>query len=529
MEAEMGWLACRKCRGLVNTRAGNGECALDKGLHDIMFSADYRAVWNEFPNDVQRGWGWCSKCSRLACRFVSPGVCTDGAGHEFPEFSAELAVPFGPHASDDYEAGWAWCNRCQCLVDTRFGASACFAGGNHDHGGSLDYWAPVVRVGVQSWWQWCGRCQGLMRAGCGVCHDGQPHLEGAHGYTLTYGVAPERTQPGWRACVKCAVLTFGGNGDRPCYAGGAHELSGDLVYSVPIEVTPDAAQPGWRWCNKCGLLSLAQAAVGPCPTGGSHDHGGSGAYAVMTEFPAGGQPGWRRCATCDAVTFTQLGNGACRDGSPHDVGTGRSYYVPIYGGADEGESGWRLCRRCQVLFYSREGRGVCVTGGPHDPLDSPLYVGPTAASSDRVEPGWRRCAFCREMAFEGGGGRCVSGGPHDFSASPAHILAVGPDPEEQKVPPAPAGPQLVVTESAERIAVDGTGFGADASVELLIIHSGTTTTTSLTADGSGAFRHTVEPVVADPAGGSLIARPRDGRPATKRLREFVPALPGGGT
>jgi hypothetical protein len=528
MEAETGWLACRKCRALLNTRAGNGECPQDHGMHDIMFSADYRVIWTEFPDNVQRGWGWCGKCSRLACRFVSPGACNDGGGHEFPEFSAELGVPFGPHDAGDYEAGWKWCNKCQCLIDTRFGPTVCYAGGNHDHGGSFEYWAPIVRVGVQSWWQWCERCLGLVRAGCGGCHTGEPHIPAAHSYTLAFGAEPAGTQPGWRACVKCAVLTFGGNGDGACYRGGTHDLSGALSYSVPNDTVPDGAQPGWRWCNRCGVLSLAQAAVGPCAAGGSHDHGGSGAYAVMTEFPDGGQPGWRRCTTCAAVTFTQLGDGVCLDGTAHDLAA-KPYYVPVFGGAFEGETGWRLCRRCRVLFDAREGRGVCpVGGGPHDPLDSPLYVGPTAAPGDRTEAGWRRCAFCRELALESGGGRCVSGGPHDFSGSAAYVLGVGPDPEEQKPPPTPAGPQLAVTESAERIAVDGTGFGADASIEILIVHSGTTTTARLTADGAGTFRHTVEPVVANPAGGSVIARPKDGRPATKRLREFVPAPTGGG-
>lgn len=525
MQWESGFLFCRTCLGLVDTRAGNGGC-VGQALHDIMSSAEYKvASFGGFPADTQGGWAWCQKCSKLVCRFLGPGVCHDGAGHEFTDepVSMELGVPFGPHDVAEYEPEWRWCNRCQSLFrpDPARGADACFAGGAHDQGGSWELWARIVRVEVQTWWNWCPRCQGLARAG--VCHDGDAHGGGPQSYGPVFGVAPPGSQDGWRMCVKCGLMTYRDNGGGPCFGGGTHDLSGGYTYSIPIDTLPDGGQPGWRWCNRCGVLSLAQPTVGPCAAGGVHDNGGSGAYRVVVESVDNGQPGWRRCARCDGMVFTRLTPGVCLDGAAHDVASGPWHSVPIYGEAVEAPAGWRQCRTCRTLYYSYDGPGVCLIGAPHDPTDSAMYVVPVTPPSDRSQDGWRRCAHCRQLAFEGGGGRCVSGRPHDFAGSLAYVLATRPDPADaERPPPAPAGPRLVVAESAERIVFDGTGFAADGAVDLLILHSGQTTTVALTADGAGAFRHVAEPVEANPAGGSAVARQKGGGIATARLTQFVP-------
>jgi hypothetical protein len=535
MEATPGWGACRRCQGLVNLNSGQRNCF--EGVHNTVFSAEYRAIglrWPEtqWPDNVQRGWGVCNRCSRLVFRSATPGVCYDGAAHEFDEFSGEYGVPFGPDVPET-EPGWRWCSRCQCLTDNKNAVkSQCFAGGDHDFSGSLDYAASFISVGLQGWWEWCIKCQGLVQSPpwVGVCHDGSAHVAAGFSafYVLPYGVVPEGALGGWRLCEKCGLLA---HVHKPgvCYAGGAHddswmEFSNALVYSVLRDTAPYGAQPGWRRCGKCQSLSYGEFEIGPCPAGGTHDHSTSGVYSLFQSSDANGQPGWRRCAKCNGLGFIQLSPGVCRDGAPHDFTDSLAYSIPSEVVPSGAESSWRLCSRCQVLVYGGGSHGICVDGAPHDLNDSVLYGVPVDFPPEGAEAGWRRCARCQELAFNGSGvpdGVCADGAPHDFTDSPAYSIAAKAPPVEE--PEQPAGPAIAVTESAASIVVDGSGFKSGSSVELSFVAGAARAVELASADDQGGFQHIVASVVPRAEGGLVLARQDDGALATGRLHSFVPA------
>ncbi len=524
MGLEIGWRSCRRCQGLISLRVPPGTC-LDGGMHDFMYGAEYRAVRDEFPGDVQRAWGPCVRCARLVCRFMEPGVCHDGNVHEFAEFGSEYGVNFGPDVGEN-EPGWRWCNRCQCLNDAKNPSQRCFAGDSHDFTGSVEYSVSVIRSGLQTEWMWCNRCQGVVHGwGEGVCHEREPHqFDGVTVYALAYGVVPEGSQPGWRLCTKCAGLAAGGD-IGACYAGDAHDFSSALTYSIVVDVVPRGAQPGWRWCSKCQMMSFSQFSLGPCPAGGSHDPSTSAAYSLFPESLFDGQPGWRRCGTCQAMTFTQLTLGVCRDRAPHDVSASGWYTVPYVVVPDGSESRWRRCSRCQLLTFTGGGaRGICFDGGLHDVTDSQLHGVPIEFAPEGAQPGWRRCARCQGLVFSPGDfaeGVCVDGAAHDVTGSPAYEVAHRP--AEPSSPPADDQPGLTLTENAEAITVVGTGFGAGRPVQLSFIQGARTVKVEVVVDADGAFRHVVAEVVGSEAGASVVSHEEGGVTATARLRSFVPA------
>jgi hypothetical protein len=522
VQQQTGWRSCRQCQGLISINIGAGTC-LDNTMHDFMAGPELRAVTGDvFPDEVQRHWGLCIRCARLVF-VVVPGVCWDGAVHEFAEFDAEYGVAFGP-APEGTQPGWRSCGRCQCLSDANNPSHRCFAGGDHDFTGSFEYAVPIVQVGLQGWWQWCSKCQGVTLASGGRCHDGEPHQAGGvDNYNLVFGTTPPGHQEGWRLCTKCNQLCFGGD-PGVCWAGGEHDHTGALTYSIAHDAVPDGAQPGWRWCSKCQLLSYTGFSVGPCPAGDLHDQSSSGAYGLMVESLVDGQPGWRRCGKCNAMTFTQLGLGACRDGSAHDVSASALYRVPNVVVPIGAESSWRLCGRCHSLVFGGVESGeVCVDGAEHVVVDSPVYGVHTEFAPEGAEAGWRRCNRCQELAFDddgtGSGGICFAAGTHDFTGSPAYLVAV----HEPAGPAAPVGARLALTESAESIVVDGTGFTPGATVALTFSAVGSAATTaSAPVDDQGGFRHTTTDVVPTQVDCLVLAQEEGGRSATGRLRSFAP-------
>ncbi len=524
MQAQLGWRSCCRCQGLVNIDTpGNREC-FDQQMHDFTYGAEYRALWSEFPENVQQGWHVCTRCARLV--FGTAGICCDGSAHQIDEFSPVYGVPFGP-SPEGTQPGWRSCRRCQCLCDVTNPGRRCFVGGNHDFAGSFEYSVPRIGSGLQEWWLWCSNCQGFFQGqGTGRCHDGEVHSwGGVDTYSLAYGVAPEGTQTAWRLCTKCSLLAFEGIGSTgTCYTsegGGGHDFSSALTYSIPF-TEHVGAQPGWRWCSKCQLLSYTKFGPAPCPAGETHDHSASGAYSIFPSTLLNGQPGWRGCSKCNAMTFTQLSGGLCRDGSPHDVSTGERYTLPIDIVPDGAESSWRCCSRCQTLVRPVDHAGICADGGPHEVVDSRLYGVPTEVVPEGAQAGWRRCTRCQELAFNGSGvpdGLCAGGVAHDFTGSPAYSVAVLPT-----APPLPpAGPRLSLTESEQAIVVGGSGFPAKGGVELSFIVGAGSVKAAVAADDQGAVRHVVDQVVARPAGGLVIAVSASGAKASGRLKSFVPA------
>lgn len=514
---QSGWRSCRHCQGLVSTRVGS--MCLDEKVHEFGSGADYRAVWIDFPENAQRGWGVCIRCGRLVCRFMGGGVCYDRAAHEFDELSGEYGVHLGP-SPDGTQAGWRWCSRCQCLCDANNPSHRCFAEGDHDFSGSGEYSVPIVPRGLRGEWKWCNKCQGLFQE-AGVCHDGEPHQQaGFDAYFLTYGVTPEGAQSGWRLCTKCSLLGFSEAPTSACYAEGAHEFSTTLTYSILKDTSPNDAQPGWRLCGKCGSMNYGHVTA-PCPAGGTHEEGDS-PYSIFPEQLNGGQPGWRACGKCRAMNFSQLSPGVCRDGFPHDLSASNSYSIPWGEAPIGGESSWRHCSRCEGLASQAGPGGVCFDGGPHDLLDSSLYGLPIEFPPDGAEAGWRRCTRCQQLAFEGSNGEpgiCVGGNPHDFGGSPAYSIAV----ERTISPPPVSEPQLELTESEASIVVDGAGFTAKASIEVSFVAGASSIKVPVTADEQGHFQYTVDQVIAREKGGVVTAAEKDGGLASARLRSFVPA------
>jgi hypothetical protein len=535
LQAQTGWFACRRCQGLISSHVSGDAIwsCLDGAMHDFAFGAQYRAVWSEFPENVQPGWGTCVRCARLAFRHIQ-GRCHDGAPHEFAEGAPDLGVPVGP-GFEGTEPGWWSCLTCQCLCDIKNPERRCFAGGVHDFTNTWEYAVPVVGSGLQGWWQWCRRCDGLVLSSTSRCRDGNTHDPGgADTYGLPYGVVPEGSQPGWRACVKCGMLVFAGGPASACYAGDVHDLSGALDYSVALGPAPSGAIPGWRHCAKCQTLSFAPFSTGGCPAGGEHDYRESAEYSVFPEWLDEGQPGWRRCGRCDAMTFAQLSHGLCPDGQPHDVSASGAYRVPMGDISTGTESSWRRCSSCQVLVH---GPGVCVGGWPHDVVDSPHHGVPLEPPPEGAERGWRRCRHCQELALETeAGGLCTGGGAHEFAGSPAYSVPVEtPAPAEvvaptgevtaptgEVVPATPTRPRLKIAESATAIAVDGTGFDAAGAVKLGFVAGAASVKADLVADDHGAFQHVVSEVGASAGPVSVVARDANDV-ATGRLRSFAPA------
>jgi len=120
---------------------------------------------------------------------------------------------------------------------------------------------------------------------------------------------------------------------------------------------------------------------------------------------------------------------------------------------------------------------------------------------------------------------CHAGGPHDFTGSAEYSVAVAVRHVEQPEPVVVTGPRLSVTESAEAIDVDGTGFSPGEDIVVSFIQGPKSKVVRVVVDDQGRFHHVEEDVVQDESGGSVIAREEVGGVATARLKTFFPVAP----
>jgi Polyglycine hydrolase-like, structural repeat len=155
-------------------------------------------------------------------------------------------------------------------------------------------WVDVdSETGGRSGFFTCVKCQALyLRAsGAGICPKGGAHdafvSPGVLGvdFSVVHDHPLGHTQSGWRHCLDCHALFFGGHGDGVCAAGGGHRRGkADLrVFHDGPYLNHRDADRSFRWCHRCQALFRSQEGPGCCPAGGQHDASKSGDYTVLTQ------------------------------------------------------------------------------------------------------------------------------------------------------------------------------------------------------------------------------------------------------
>lgn len=152
----------------------------------------------------------------------------------------------------------------------------------------------------------------------GLAAGAAPAAGASHGgatspnYVLAHDTQLPNGQDGWRWCVRCQSLFYGGHSSGRCPAGGAHDRANSYNYVLAHDVAIPDGQNGWRWCQRCQTLFRAGQGAGSCPAGGGHDPGPSWDYVLTRDVPlAGGQDGWRWCSRCAALYYAGAGGGQC--------------------------------------------------------------------------------------------------------------------------------------------------------------------------------------------------------------------------
>ena len=169
-------------------------------------------------------------------------------------------------------------------------------------------------------------------------------------------------QGGWRFCVRCSGLYFGGHVTKgACVSNSKAFLQphtpgtgkGTAVVEFAEGDTPSDAQDDWRWCKRCeGMFFHGNPTNGVCPAGGEHsgDPKDSGNYrftfgfsAPTPDVPFPGQ--WRWCNKCE----------------------GLFYEIP--GGVGTTSSGLKVQNRCpKGGLHNSQGSGLySVSAGPKAP------------------------------------------------------------------------------------------------------------------------------------------------------------------
>jgi hypothetical protein len=214
-------------------------------------------------------------------------------------------------------------------------------------------------------------------------------------------------QPGWRRCLHCQAIAFGGG--HACNAGGVHQLD---TTDLGLAWDPDATGPlGWRWCSRCNALHRANPAK-TCALGGTHLTSGSGNYAPRQD-PGGA---WAECTTCGALyRYSASARGPCTDPYGHTPGSAR------YSLDRPGQSGWRECLRCRAVVHGGSLR--CPSpSGVHQLEDSPIGIEQAADLGPTHEAGWRWCRKCNVLFSAVAGTSCPAGASHDGSESGNYVV-----------------------------------------------------------------------------------------------------------
>jgi hypothetical protein len=141
-------------------------------------------------------------------------------------------------------------------------------------------------------------------------------------------------QYGWKYCKKCKSLFWGPSEVlSSCYAGGTHEsLPNSYEYALHYDCqnAPSSIQIGWKYCVNCKTLFWGGCeSTSSCPAGGTHNSTGSSTYGLLFQNDGTFSPvqsNWKYCSKCKSLDYAGA-SGVCYDGYDHDNGASSTYYL----------------------------------------------------------------------------------------------------------------------------------------------------------------------------------------------------------
>ena len=180
--------------------------------------------------------------------------------------AATVAVPaltgVAQAATDNLQFGWGWCSKCQALfflapaTDMNRSNGVCPAGGMHGQDASdiyvLDYdWDPLPD-NIQNEWNYCNKCKGLFYSPYiedSACPAGGKHSNilnnelDTYNYALAYDISDGRSaQPNWLYCHYCRSLFYCQNPVASNYQAGV--CPGHVVIGADL---PHYGNPSYNY------------------------------------------------------------------------------------------------------------------------------------------------------------------------------------------------------------------------------------------------------------------------------------------